>query len=68
MNEGRTNLVALNAAFLKAFEAAGFDCDDRYTPHVTMMKVSRIGCMGIVQALGEHKAIYTHFVFFKYPD
>ena len=41
MNEGRKSLFALNAAFLKAFEAAGFDCDDRYTPHVTMMKVRR---------------------------
>ena len=41
MNEGRKNLIALNAAFLNAFEAAGFDCDDRYTPHVTMMKVRR---------------------------
>ena len=41
IKEGRHQLIALNAALRQAFEAAGFDCEDRYTPHVTVMKVRR---------------------------
>ena len=40
IKEGREQLKALNAALKQAFEAAGFDCEDRYTPHVTVIKVS----------------------------
>ena len=39
IKEGRGQLIALNAALRQAFEAAGFDCEDRYTPHVTVIKV-----------------------------
>ena len=41
IKEGRDQLIALNAALRHAFEDAGFDCEDRYTPHVTVMKVRR---------------------------
>ena len=41
IKEGRDQLIAMNAALRQAFEAAGFDCKDCYTPHVTVMKVRR---------------------------
>ena len=41
IKEGRDQLIALNAALRRALEAAGFDCEDRYIPHVTVMKVRR---------------------------
>ena len=41
IKEGREQLIAINAALRRAFEAAGFDCVDRFTPHVTVMKVRR---------------------------
>ena len=37
---GRDQLIALNGALKQAFEAAGFDCEDRYTPHITVIKVT----------------------------
>ena len=39
IKDGRDQLIALNAALKQAFVAAGFDCEDRYTPHVTVIKV-----------------------------
>ena len=50
IKEGRDQLIALNAALRQAFEAAGFDCEDRYTPHVTLMKVR-----GIEQGIERNK-------------
>ena len=41
IKEGREQLIAINAALRRAFEAAGFDCEERFTPHLTMMKVRR---------------------------
>ena len=41
LREGRDQLISLNAALRQAFEAAGFDCVERFTPHLTMMKVRR---------------------------
>ena len=41
IKEGRDQLIALNAALRQAFEAAGFDCEERFTPHLTVMKVRR---------------------------
>ena len=41
IKEGRDQLIAQNAALRQALEAAGFDCEDRYIPHVTVMKVRR---------------------------
>ena len=41
LREGRDHLYALNAALRQAFEEAGFDCEERFTPHLTMMKVRR---------------------------
>lgn len=40
VGEGANELRLMNEAFLEAFEAAGFDCDSRYTPHMTVMKVT----------------------------
>ena len=40
VGEGAKELVAMNEALLEAFEKAGFDCDPRYTPHMTVMKVT----------------------------
>ena len=40
VEEGVNELRLMNEAFLEAFEAAGFDCDSRYTPHMTVMKVT----------------------------
>ena len=40
VEEGAKELRLMNEAFLEAFEAAGFDCDSRYTPHMTVMKVT----------------------------
>ena len=40
VEEGASELRLMNEAFLEAFEAAGFDCDSRYTPHMTVMKVT----------------------------
>ena len=40
VEEGADELRLMNEAFLAAFEAAGFDCDSRYTPHMTVMKVT----------------------------
>ena len=39
IKDGRDRLIALNGALKQAFEAAGFDCEERYTPHVTVIKV-----------------------------
>ena len=39
---GKPYLMKINEALLEAFEEAGFDCDSRYTPHVTLMKVQQI--------------------------
>ena len=41
IKDGRDQLIALNTALRQAFEVAGFDCEDRYTPHVTVIKVRR---------------------------
>ena len=41
IKEGRDQLIALNAALRQAFEDAGFDCEERFTPHLTVMKVNR---------------------------
>ena len=38
--DGEAELRMMNEAFLEAFETAGFDCDSRYTPHMTVMKVA----------------------------
>ena len=38
--DGESELRMMNEAFLEAFETAGFDCDSRYTPHMTVMKVA----------------------------
>ena len=40
VGEGAKELLAMNEALLEAFERAGFDCDSRYTPHMTVMKVA----------------------------
>ena len=40
VGEGAKELLAMNEALLEAFEKAGFDCDSRYTPHMTVMKVT----------------------------
>ena len=42
VDEGKPLLMRINEELLMAFEEAGFDCDSRYTPHVTLMKVSHI--------------------------
>ena len=42
VDEGKPALMGINEALLHAFENAGFDCDSRYTPHVTLMKVGHI--------------------------
>ena len=42
VEEGKPSLMQINQELLNAFETAGFDCDSRYTPHVTLMKVSHI--------------------------
>ena len=39
VDEGKPLLMRINEELLRAFEEAGFDCDSRYTPHVTLMKV-----------------------------
>ena len=39
IKDGRDQLIALNGALKQEFKAAGFDCEDRYTPHVTVLKV-----------------------------
>ena len=39
IKDGRDQLIALNTELKQAFEAAGFDCEERYTPHVTVIKV-----------------------------
>ena len=39
VDEGKPSLMRINEELLRAFEGAGFDCDSRYTPHVTLMKV-----------------------------
>ena len=39
VDEGKPSLMRINEELLNAFETAGFDCDSRYTPHVTLMKV-----------------------------
>ena len=41
IKKGRDQLIALNVALRQAFEAVGLDCKDRYTPHITVMKVRR---------------------------
>ena len=40
VGEGENELRLMNEALLEAFETAGFDCDSRYTPHMTVMKVT----------------------------
>ena len=37
--EGESNVKNLNGVLVKAFQEAGFHCDSRYSPHVTLMKV-----------------------------
>ena len=40
VDEGDNHLRLINEKFVDAFEKAGFSCDARFTPHVTLMKVS----------------------------
>ena len=47
VEEGGNELRLMNEAFLEAFEAAGFDCDSRYTPHMTVMKVTAALVIGL---------------------
>ena len=35
INLGRDQLIAMNAVFGEAFESEGFECDARFTPHIT---------------------------------
>ena len=39
IDQGKSFLMQLNEELLVAFEDADFDCDSRYTPHVTILKV-----------------------------
>ena len=47
VDEGKAPLMQINEQLLSAFENAGFDCDSRYTPHVTVMKV-RVICQHFI--------------------
>ena len=40
VDKGEDHLRLINEKLLDAFEEAGFSCDARFTPHVTLMKVS----------------------------
>ena len=39
VEEGKLQLTMLNEALLEEFEGGGFECDSKFTPHVTLMKV-----------------------------
>ena len=41
IDQGKSFLMQLNEELLVAFEDADFDCDSRYTPHVTILKVKK---------------------------
>ena len=40
INQGRDQLIAMNAVFGEAFESEGFECDARFTPHITILKAT----------------------------
>ena len=40
VDKGDSHLRLINEKLVDAFEKAGFSCDARFTPHVTLMKVS----------------------------
>ena len=40
VDKGSSHLRLINEKLVDAFEKAGFSCDARFTPHVTLMKVS----------------------------
>ena len=40
VDKGDSQLRLINEKLVDAFEKAGFSCDARFTPHVTLMKVS----------------------------
>ena len=40
VDKGAGHLRLINEKLVNAFEKAGFSCDARFTPHVTLMKVS----------------------------
>ena len=40
IGEGRDQLIGMNAIFREAFESAGFECDARFTPHITVLKAT----------------------------
>ena len=40
VEKGSSHLRLINEKLVDAFEKAGFSCDARFTPHVTLMKVS----------------------------
>ena len=42
IDQGKSFLMQLNEELLRAFEDADFDCDSRYTPHVTILKVKNL--------------------------
>ena len=42
IDQGKSFLMQLNEELLRAFEDADFDCDSRYTPHVTILKVKKL--------------------------
>ena len=50
VEEGDSHLRLINEKFVDAFEKAGFSCDARFTPHVTLMKVGG-GCKSFPQKL-----------------
>ena len=43
VEQGENHLRLINEKLLDAFEKAGFSCDARFTPHLTLMKVSGAG-------------------------
>ena len=43
VEKGENHLRLINEKLLDAFEKAGFSCDARFTPHLTLMKVSGAG-------------------------
>ena len=42
IGSGRDQLIAMNAVFREAFESAGFECDARFTPHITVLKAVNV--------------------------
>ena len=40
IRHGRDQLIAMNAVFREAFESEGYECDARFTPHITILKAT----------------------------